>query len=97
MGTDTVRVHPTIVPVEAICRGLTSKMLVDASVQNSQIIDERDDCDVPMEDRISPMRGTIGGCHGSGHTRLREHEWVLTLTVCALQLFLSKESAFFAR
>ena len=43
------------------------------------------------------MSGTIGGCHRSGHTRLREHKWVLTMTMCTLQLFLSKESAFFAR
>ncbi len=32
--------------------------------------------------RILPTGGMIVGCHGSGHTRLREHEWVLTLTVC---------------
>ena len=45
--------------------------------------------------KFPPTGGMIVGCHGSGHTRLREQEWVLTLTVCTRQLFLSKESAGF--
>ena len=47
--------------------------------------------------RTSPMRGTVAGCHGLALTRLREHEWVQTLSLCTPQWFLSAESVFFAR
>ena len=41
--------------------------------------------------RTSPTRGTIVGCHGLALTRLREHKWVQTLSLCTPQLFLSTE------
>ena len=44
------------------------------------------------KDRNPPMRETIVGCDGSGHTRLREHEQVLTLTVYTLHSISSRGS-----
>ena len=77
MGTDTDNVYPPIGPV----KGGSTRMPGDTTMLHSQNADERDDCGVPMERSQIANDRDNGGCHGSGHTRLREHEWVLTLTV----------------
>jgi hypothetical protein len=50
----------------------------DATMEQPHIANRRDDCQVPWIRTYSPERARM---------------WVLTLTVCTRQLFLSKESA----
>jgi len=47
-GTDTDRVHPTIVPVEGVCKGST-RIQGGTTMQNLENINQRYDCGVPME------------------------------------------------
>ena len=57
MGTDTDCVHPTIVPLEGICGGLTTG---DATMELKHVADGRDDCWVPWIRTNSPERARMG-------------------------------------
>jgi hypothetical protein len=57
MGTDTVCVHPTIVPLEGVCGGSTTG---DSTMKRSHIADGRDDCWVPWISTYSPERARMG-------------------------------------